>query len=220
MMNFIVCSFTFSLPVTVNGGITSDYSDLTSAFNAINLGTHGSGAITVLINQSHTLSSSAILNGDVFANCKIKPAADLTVDGNFNEPLIILNGADRVTFDGRIGLADAIKLTLTNTNDCIEMRNGASENVLKFVQFNSGFYNGIYISQSIPGSGGNNDITIEDCNVNGLIYSRGTGGESGYANGGTKILRNTCLGIIMYPETKDIDIKDNKCMDSGWKALV
>jgi hypothetical protein len=82
-MNFLISSFAFTLPVTVNGIITSDYSDLTSAFNAINLGTHGSGAITVLINQSHTLSSSAILNGGVFATCVIKPAADVTVDGNF-----------------------------------------------------------------------------------------------------------------------------------------
>jgi hypothetical protein len=94
--------------------------------------------------------------------------------------------ADSVTFDGRIGLTDAIRLILSNTNDCIEMRNGASENVLKFIQFNSGSFKGIYISQSIPGSGGNNNVSIEDCKVNGFIYSRGTGGASGYANGGQR----------------------------------
>jgi len=196
--------------VTVYGSTTRNYTNLTSACNAINSGTHGNGNITVLINQSHTMTSSAVLNGGVFNSCEIKPTANVIVDGSFAGPLILLDGADRVTIDGRIGAADDIKLTLSNTNDCIEMRNGASENVLRFIQFNSGINNGIYLSQSIPGSGGNNDITIEDCNVNGLIYSRGTAGASGYANGGTKILRNTCMGIIMYPETRDIEIRNNK----------
>ena len=207
-MNFLISSYLYSLPVTVNGSMTSDYSDLTSAFNAINLGTHGSGAITVLINQSHTIISSAVLNGGVFTNCIIKPAADVTVDGNFSNALVILDGADRVTIDGRIGIINNIRLSLSNAGgSCIEMKNGATDNVIKFVQDNSG----INITQSLPGTGGNNNNSIEDCNTGGIL-SRGTGGTSGFTNGGTKILRNITGLIILSNETRDNEINNNKCM--------
>ncbi|HMS64094.1 MAG TPA: T9SS type A sorting domain-containing protein [Ignavibacteria bacterium] len=203
----------FSQAVTVNGNVSQNYSDLTSAFDAINLGIHGNGSIQVLINQSHTLTSTASLHGGIFTACEIKPTADVIIEGNFGATLIILDGADRVTIDGRVGIVDTKRLTLTNTTnnfDCIVMKNGASDNVIKFAHINSSFYNGINISQSIPGSGGNNDIIIEDCNINGSVSSGGTGGVSGFTNGGTKILRNICLGIYMYPETRDIEIRNNK----------
>ena len=201
----------FSQVVSVNGSISQDYSDLTSAFNAVNLGTHGNGNISVLINQSHTLTSSAILNGGVFNSCVIKPTSDVTVDGNFSGSLIVLDGADNVTIDGRVGLTNDIKLNLTQSGTCIEMKNGATDNTVKFVQCNSGTndFSSIYMSQSISGTGGNNNNSIEDSNVGG-IYSLGTGGASGYTNGGIKILRNNYTSISLWQETRDYEIINNK----------
>jgi trimeric autotransporter adhesin len=98
-------------PITVNasgGTLTADYGSLQTAFDAINAGTH-TGAITVLINASTTEAAPSVLNASgtgaaSYTSVAVNPAGGgaRTIAGAIapGSPLIDLNGADNVTFDG------------------------------------------------------------------------------------------------------------------------
>ena len=107
--------------VTSSGGTsTADYSNLASAFGAINAGTH-TGVITVAINQSttepantsdtlyssgHTYSYLGTNYGANYTSIKIYPSATgITVSGSptTGRSVVELFGADNVTIDGSVG---------------------------------------------------------------------------------------------------------------------
>ncbi len=107
--------------VTSSGGTsTANYTDLASAFGAINAGTH-TGTINVAINQSttepantsdtlyssgHTYSYLGTNYGADYTSIKIYPtAAGITVSASptTGRSVIELFGADNVTIDGSIG---------------------------------------------------------------------------------------------------------------------
>ena len=109
------------------------YASLREAFNAVNAGTH-KGAITISVNGSTSETASATLyqsgygGNSSYTTLKILPTATATIQGNFNTPLIDLNGADNVTIDGRINETGAtISLTIMNTNT------GSSASAIRFV---------------------------------------------------------------------------------------
>ena len=105
---FFSITTTFSQNVTVNPGGGS-YADLSSAFTAINLGTH-TGAVTVsIVGNTAEPVGGAILNASgsgaaSYTSITISPsggtARTITGAATAGLPLIDLNGADNVTFDG------------------------------------------------------------------------------------------------------------------------
>lgn len=140
------------------------YPNLGEAFEAINDGTH-QGIVTVSIHDNTTEPATAILNASggtaSYTSVVVSPATPgISVTGNLNAPLIQLNGAGNVTFDGRVDAVGALySLTLNNANagnlaSTIELAAGASGN------------------------------TVQYCNITGFnaIYSQGTAGNPNTEN--------------------------------------
>lgn len=177
------------------------YATLGAAFTAINAGTHGAGAVTVSIVGNTVEPAPAILNGAVFTSCTITPNGSITVDGNFAEAVIVLDGADNVTIDGLNVAGNSLTITNTNTGaaqGCIRASNGASFNLFKNLTCNGvgvGSAIGgrtINIAQSTNGLGNNNN-TIEDCVVNGGRRGVQTFGTAASVTNDNTIIRNSII---------------------------
>ena len=105
--------------VTVNPGAGS-YPDLTSAFNAINAGTHtGNVTVDIIGNTTETVTATLNASGSGTANYTsvlIAPVGGArTVSGTITGAIIKLNGADNVVIDGRLG-GTGRNLTVTNAS--------------------------------------------------------------------------------------------------------
>ncbi|MBK6505476.1 MAG: hypothetical protein IPG02_07355 [Ignavibacteria bacterium] len=196
------------------------YATLGAAFTAINAGTHGAGAVTVSIVGNTVEPTFAQLNGAVFTSCSITPNGARTVSGNFNEAVVVLDGADNVTLDGLNAAGNSLTISNPNTGTLagsIRASNGATNNAFKNLLCNGvgvGNTQGgrtINIGQSTPGTGGNNNNLIENCTVNGGrrgIQNFGTATAAGYTNDNTtirgcKIKNTSALGIFIGSEVKD-----------------
>ncbi|MFY7965984.1 MAG: T9SS type A sorting domain-containing protein [Chitinophagaceae bacterium] len=156
--------------VTSSGGTsTADYTDLASAFGAINAGTH-TGTINVAINQSttepngfaDTLYSSGTLNAN-YTSLKVYPTAVVTVSGNpgAGRGVVELFGADNVTIDGSLnGTGTDRSLTFVNT----------STNTLAFTSVIR------VCNNMVAGLNSCDNITIKNCILNGNVT--GTAGNN------------------------------------------
>jgi Dockerin type I domain len=235
LLFFVFDNIAFSQVSTIPVG-AGPYASLNAAFAAINAGGVYQGAdVVVNINASYTQTDSAALNGGVFNSCLIKPTAPVTItanigDGIFPRAIIVLDGADNVTVDGRIGsIGSTISLTLNNSNTTInagsiKMQNGATNNVVRYVQcIGTGVGNSvggrtISIGSSSATLGGNNNNIIERNLVIGGrrgIQTFGTGGASGATNNGTIIRNNviknaSSIGIFAGSETRDNVVDSNE----------
>src|SRR5512133_1273673 len=131
--------------ITKTVGPDGDYPTLKDAFDVINAGTI-SGEITLQIIDNITEYATAELfesgYGDFssYTSVTIYPTGSYTIDGDFDGPLILLNGADNVTIDGRNGgtTPDNKNLTITNINSTgtaastIQFSESATNNTIKF----------------------------------------------------------------------------------------
>ncbi len=193
------------------------YATLGAAFTAINAGTHGAGAVTVSIVGNTIEPAGAFLNGGVFTSCSITPNGARTVDGNFAEAVIVLDGADNVTIDGLNAAGNSLTITNTNTGlaqGCIRVSNGGTFNVFKNLTCNGvGVGTGvggrtINIAQSTNALG-NNDNTIENCIINGGRRGIQTFGTAGSCTNDRTIIRgctiknSSSLGVFIGSETRD-----------------
>lgn len=217
----------FSQNVNVSPNNAS-YLTLGAAFNAINSGVHGINiAVSVTIINNTTESASATLNGGVFSSCTIRPSATVTVTGNLAAPVIILNGADSVEIDGRIGGIGSVRsLTINNPNvstlsGCINLQNGATLNTIKYINClgigvaNTQGGRAIYVGQSTSGTGGNNNNTIDHCLINGARRGIQTFGTASlHTNDNTFITNNivkncSSLGILIGSEVRNATCDGN-----------
>ncbi|MBS1517070.1 MAG: hypothetical protein JSS91_03195 [Bacteroidetes bacterium] len=184
--------------------VSTNYANLKLAFNAINAGTHGNGAVTVTITASFAEPDSASLNGGVFTSCAIGTNGTWTITGNVNNAVVILNGADNVTMDGRIGQTGTTRsLTITNTNtgtsnQIFKFQNGAMNNIVRYCNMTGVTANGrmVNIGQSNAGTGGNNNNVIEynliDRGARSLQVFGTANGASSYTNDNTTFRGNLC----------------------------
>ena len=141
----------FTQNVIVNPGAGS-YTDLASAFTAINAGTH-TGAITIDIINNTTETAPAVLNASgtgaaSYTSVIISPSggAARTISGAIvgGSPLIDLNGADNVTFNGLNTGGNS--LTIANTT--VSATSGTST-----IRFIGGATNNTITNCFIQGSG-------------------------------------------------------------------
>jgi hypothetical protein len=170
--------------VTVNPGAGS-YPDLTSAFNAINAGTH-TGAVTVTIVNSTTepAGTSAVLNSSgagsaSYTSISIRPSSDgLTISGTpvTGRGVIELNGADNVTIDGDNPGSAGTNRNLTITN--------AAANTVAFSSVIR-----IALAATIVTSADND--TIRNLNLVGNATGRNTSGTAS-----TTGSENTAYGVL------------------------
>ncbi len=175
-------------PVTVNatgGTPTADYGSLQTAFDAINAGTH-TGAITVLINASTTEAAPSVLNASgtgaaSYTSIAVNPAGGgaRTIAGAIaaGSPLIDLNGADNVTFDGLNTGGNSLTIentTVSATSGTATIRfiGGATGNTitncfLKGAGTMSVATNGavVFFSTDANTANGNDNNTISNCDI-------------------------------------------------------
>ena len=181
--------------VTVNPGAGS-YADLSSAFAAINAGTH-TGAVTVSIVNNTTETASAVLNASgtgsaSYTSVVITPSGDITVSGAITGHLIDLNGADNVTIDGLTlnGLnIGGNRLTISNTatgaSSTLRFINDASNNTIQNCTLQGSTTSLGVVFFSTGTTTGNDGNNINNCSIteagttfpiNG-IYSLGTSAD-------------------------------------------
>jgi hypothetical protein len=232
-------------PIEVNASIGlgyQTYASLKLAFDNINNGTH-QGEVIIKVHQSTNETAVAALNesgsgSSNYTSVLIYPTSPgLTISGTFNgNPLINLNGADNVTFDGRLHATGSDKnLTIVNystspntSTSTIRLINSAENNIFRYCKIQgattrttSGI---IFFSTSSAGSGNNNN-SISYCDLSGIndtdrpiyiVYSAGTASRE---NRGNSITYNnffdhfrtgtTSGGISLAANTTDWTISGN-----------
>ncbi|MBK7627191.1 MAG: T9SS type A sorting domain-containing protein [Bacteroidales bacterium] len=241
-----------TLPVNLIGDDTktvgtngADYPTLLDAFFDINSGIL-TGVITLQIidNTSEYAPAELFESGyggsQGYTSVTIYPTSSgLSITGDFDAPLIILNGATNVTIDGRVnGVGSAIDLVITNINtgtsaSTIQFINDASTNIIRYSTIMGSSTNTaggvIFFSTSGIGTGndgntiGLNNITADPAGrpVN-VIYSAGTSGQE---NSGNIISDNNIFdflkhgtasnGVLFASNTTSCTISGNSFYETG-----
>jgi hypothetical protein len=184
---FLFASNASAQNVTVNPGGGS-YADLTSAFAAINAGTH-TGEVTISIVGNTTELASAVLNASGtgsanYTSVAIFPSGDRTITGAITGHLIDLNGADNVIINGLNSGGNSLLISndATGASSTVRFINDASSNTIQnaTLQGSTTIFGVVYFATGTStGNDGNNvnncTITAAGANfpVNG-IYSLGT----------------------------------------------
>ncbi|MCX6230786.1 MAG: gliding motility-associated C-terminal domain-containing protein [Bacteroidetes bacterium] len=179
LLNFTV----LRAQVTVSGsaGGNGTYGTLKLAFDALNLQTTQAGNnIVIQITANTVESATAVLyqpSVSSWASLKIYPTVGgLSISGNIAGPIIDLNGADKVTIDGRISASGTTAdLTIINTStsntsgtSTIRLIESAENNMVKYCNIKGSTTDPtggvIYFATSTAGNGNDND-TISYCNI-------------------------------------------------------
>ncbi|HET6990496.1 MAG TPA: hypothetical protein VFJ43_04190, partial [Bacteroidia bacterium] len=165
----------------VSIGVTP-YTTLQAAFAAINAGTH-TGAITVTITGNTTETGTAVLNASGtgsanYTSVTVYPTSSgLKISGSLNAPLIDLNGADNVTFDGRVNATGStIDLQILNSNtgalaSTFRFIESAQTNLINYCILKGASQNAtggvLFFSTATTGTGNSNN-TITHNNITGI----------------------------------------------------
>lgn len=201
---------------------SAGYFDLIQAFTRINNGIHR-GNIEVVINKSHNLTATASLNASGvgasdYVKLRLFPSASaLVVSGSMlNAPLIDLNGACNVTFDGRVGGASSgasHSLTIRNTTQhqgvgtsTLRFWNGASADSILFMRIEGSslatLSGTVFFATSTAPTGSNNNVLSNNHITNALglrpfnsIFSLGTTAKPNTDN---KILHNEFFDFLSH----------------------
>ncbi|MBN8673561.1 MAG: T9SS type A sorting domain-containing protein [Chitinophagales bacterium] len=208
------CTMNAQISLTATAGTpTGNYSTLKQSFDAINAGTHR-GVIIINITGSTTETASAILyqsgynNLSGYSSVRLQPAtSNLSISGNFEAPLIDLNGSDNVIIDGRVNGSGIVKsLSLINAspsdsagNCTVRFINDASSNTIKYCSIKGSTTDdggGIIFFSTTNGATGNDNNLIDNNDITNAadarrpvnaVYSFGTWGK---ANSGNIISNN------------------------------
>ncbi|MCX6276531.1 MAG: hypothetical protein NT004_00360, partial [Bacteroidetes bacterium] len=200
-------SYTDPVVVTATLGTAGPtvYLTLKAAFDAINLGTH-QGVITVKINAGTNEIASAVLNASgsgsypnisSYTAINIYPTVTgLTISGAIAGPLVDLNGADKVTIDGRVNQTGSKDLTIVNTYasvgngsniSAIRFINSAENNKIKYCTVKASALDnlngGIIVFSTSSAGNGNSGNRIDNCDLTQdanrpyrVVYSLGSAG--------------------------------------------
>jgi hypothetical protein len=145
-----LCSTNSWAQVTVSGANAGNgsYATLQSAFAAINIaGNNGSGPISVELSANTTETGTSILNNISWASVTVTATTPVTVQGSFAGAVVKLNGADNVTFDGRIS-GSGRNITIQNNSTAsataaiwlasVVAGNGATNNTIRNLELACG----------------------------------------------------------------------------------
>jgi hypothetical protein len=191
----LLLSIPFCMATTI-GGVGADYANLKLAVLAINNGSL-TGNIVLQITGNTTEPSACTINESGvgaanYSHITIYPTVACTINGNFNSGVIVLNGADSVTIDGRINQSGTSKdLTIINesqgvASSTIIFQNSATNNLVQFTNIKGATTSpdlGVvsFLSPGTGGGTGNDFNTITHCDITGTsntprycIYGNGT----------------------------------------------
>jgi hypothetical protein len=178
---------------TVGSG--GDYTTLKAAFDDINsFGLSGHLYLEVISNTTETAEASLGEWVDCAGNSgytvTIYPTGGTrTISGDIATSLVTLNGAHKVTIDGRLdmtGTANSLVFSNSNTAGAtLEFTNAACNNTLQYATFRGASVSGtngvVYFGTA--GTTGNNNNTLLECDIRDDateplygIYSEGTAG--------------------------------------------
>jgi hypothetical protein len=205
----LLCSSAYAqISVTATSGTTgpTTYTTLKAAFDAINAGTH-KGSITINVTGNTTETAAAVLNAPTgtasYSAVNVTTSGTFTISSATNTPIIGLNGATNFTLNGNN------TLTLSNTNaagSVIGFATDASNNTIK-----NAILRGVtssmtatapftptlgIVSFGLGVTNGNDDNTIENCEIDGsgsaacAIFSKGSTASSTIENSDMIIKNN------------------------------
>jgi hypothetical protein len=216
-------STTASAQVTVSGcgagNGDGSYTELTTAFSAINNKVQTGKNIIITLTAGYTTNNTATLNAGAWTTLKIYPTVSNITITNSSNSLIVLNGADKVTIDGRVnqtGSTCDLSLVTTSQNSVsnIQFINSATLNTIKYCTLkgnsNEATCGLIFFSTNNTGNGNDNN-TIDNCNFTSTsdanrptytIYSAGTLNKD---NTGNTISNNNFYNL-WNPERPSYDI--------------
>ncbi len=214
------CTLDAQISLTATAGTaTGNYSTLKQSFDAINAGTHR-GNIVINLTASTIETASAILyqtgynNISNYASVRVQPSANnLSISGNFEAPLIDLNGADNITIDGRVNGGGAIKsLSISNAaksdsagNCTVRFINDATGNTIKYCSIKGSTTDdggGIIFFSTTNGTTGNDNNLIDNNDITNAadtdrplnaVYSFGSWGK---ANSGNIVTNNNVFNYF------------------------
>jgi hypothetical protein len=185
-----------------------DYKTLTGAapdgvFDAIN-NSVVTGNLTISIQEDLTESGTTALNqtseegvGGYTITVVSSGASLKTISGAVANGMIRLNGADRVTFDGRVGgVGQFLRFRNTNTsNPTFTLQNDSTNNTIESClveSANTSLTSGTIVFGTSTGTLGNSGNTIHNCDLRdrsdaagvpaNAVYSSGTTGAPNGAN--------------------------------------
>lgn len=211
LLAFICLGYTLDAQISLTataGTATGNYSTLKQSFDAVNAGTHR-GTIIITLTGSTTETASAVLyqsgynSISAYSSIKLQPAiSGLSISGNFEAPLIDLNGADHVTIDGRVngnGTAKSLSLINTNNSDSagnctVRFINDATSNTINYCNIKGSTRDdggGIIFFSTTTGTTGNDNNLIDNNDITtaadtnrplNAVYSFGTWGKANSVN--------------------------------------
>ena len=245
-ISLILVSVCFSTSVFADitktvGATGSDFTTLKQAFDAINANAGGAynGVVTLQIKDNTTETATASLNASTgYTSVLIYPIVSGKSISGFiaSAPLIDLNGAESVIFDGRLNATGAIPdLTISNTStssnaatSTIRFINGAVNNVIQYSTIlgaETHASSGVVFFSTSTAAQGNSNNTIANNNISSVssanrptnaIFSSGTAGKE---NAGLIISSNriydffrasaTSYGVNLSSNTTACSIIDN-----------
>jgi len=207
------------------------YTSLNAALAQV--GVLHNGDVTVMINATPvTLGATSTLGSTGFTSCTIFPTiAGCTLNYAGSAAALVLNGSDNVIIDGRIDGIGAQSLSLNCTATTllvrgITMQNGAQNNIIRYVNITLPVtvtaINGgrcIEIAQSVAGTSGNDNITIDHCNLSGgdrTIQVFGTSGlflNSNITITNNKVRNSSTIAIFIGSLVSNVTCDYNEIYD-------
>ena len=183
-------------------GSSGTYATLASAFSAINNGSlTGNIELQVISNTTETTTAALNASGSgsaSYSSIAIYPtAANLTISGNLAAPLILFDGADNVTFDGRVNrTGNTVALTVENTSisnvnktSTFFFCNSAESNIITYCTVKGA-------SSSRDGTGSTFNISNVDASSSGTTITIPSSPGTSVLELGSIITRQSGTGLL------------------------
>lgn len=169
------------------GATGADYTTLTAALAAANSAVLDGPVIFSLqadytsTGETFPLTIGNIAGSSATNTITIRPAVTgLSITSNNTTATVYLNGAKYITIDGRVnGIGTTKDLVITNTSTAtggtaIKYINDASNNTIKYAKLSSSYGangTGVIYFSTTTGSTGNDNNTIDNCDIDGKAGS-------------------------------------------------
>ncbi|HEY0461477.1 MAG TPA: Calx-beta domain-containing protein [Pyrinomonadaceae bacterium] len=250
-------SLTSTAPVPVCGtrtvGPTGNYASLTAAFADLNInGVCGSLLLELQAAYASGVETFPIVAGNIPNNSPtntitVRPetgATALSITSANTTATVDLNGAANVILDGRPGgLGTTKQLTIANTSTAgtaVRFINDANLNRIQYATLagvNTSTTNGVVLFSTTTGANGNDNNTIDNCDIrdgattptNG-IFSSGSTTTTATNNSGNTISNNnifnyfisssTSAGVLISSGTTDWTISGNSFYQTATRTAT
>jgi hypothetical protein len=188
-----------------HAGSNGSYPTVKEAFDAINLQDQTGFNILVGISDNTTETASAVLNAGAWATLTITPTTPgKTIAGEIaTSPLLDINGADNVTFDGGSGKGLTLRntnATAANTGPTIRFSGDATGDVVtNCIIENNTAASAIGAIQAGPGT---NSVIISNCDIrDATAGTTGSPYNAVYTETGANALSITSCNIFNWSTT-------------------